>query len=184
MSATEKNKGIKLVFAGDTAVRKTCLTSGFIWGTYSRNFPSTIYVNYSGKILEIYEIGKSLSLDIWDTSRFISMAKLFFIIVKMVILVYDITRKDSFDNLKKSWYKELKEHAPQDVVIGIAGNKSDLYEQEHISEWDFAKSIDAIFSLTSAESNTGIYELIINLAKKYLGLDSSIYNKMKKNSCK
>ena len=87
MSATEKNTGIILVFAGDTAVGKTCLTSRFISGTYSRNFPSTTSLNYSGKTIEIHEIGKSLSLNIWDTSRFISMAKLFFVGAKMVILL-------------------------------------------------------------------------------------------------
>ena len=93
----------------------------------------------------------------------------------MAILVYDITRKESFENLKTCWYHDIKEHGDPDIILGIAGNKCDLYEYEDVSEKearDFAKSIDAVFYLTSAQSNTGITELFEDLGKKYLGQNS------------
>jgi len=90
----------------------------------------------------------------------------------MVVLVYDITRRDSFDSLKNNWYKDLKENGEPNVVMGIAGNKSDRYDDKEVSEQEareFAKSIGAVFSLTSAEKNTGINELFKELGKKFLG---------------
>ena len=50
----------------------------------------------------------------------------------MVVLVYDITRRDSFDSLKNNWYKDLKENGEPNVVMGIAGNKSDRYDDEAV----------------------------------------------------
>ena len=90
----------------------------------------------------------------------------------MVILVYDITRKDSYDNMKSEWYKLIKEGADPDVLIGIAGNKSDRYDDEAVTEQEaryFAENIGAVFSLTSAQNNSGINELFKELVKKYLG---------------
>ena len=176
MSVTKQNKELKIVFVGDAGVGKTCITSRLIKGTYDDCAPATSGGSYASKIIEIPEIGKSLNLGIWDTCKFISIVKFFIKDAKIIVLVYDITRKDSFDNLKNYWYKELNENGPQDVLIGIAGNKSDLYDIEDVSEQEareFAKSIGAIFCLTSAERNSGIDELVKNLAKKYLELDSS-----------
>ena len=99
------------------------------------------------------------------------MTRIFCQGAKIVILVYDITRKESFDNLKNYWYNDIKEHCDSDVVIGISGNKSDLYENEEVSEQearDFAESIGAVFCLTSAQNNSGVNNLFIELGKKYL----------------
>ena len=89
----------------------------------------------------------------------------------MAILVYDITVKESFDSLKNYWYEDIKEHAEEDIVLAIAGNKADLYDKEDVPEdeaREFAKDIGAIFKLTSAQNNSGIDELFNDLAIKYL----------------
>ena len=52
----------------------------------------------------------------------------------MIILVYDITKKESFDYLKYCLYEEIKEICEEDIILGIAGNKSDLYENEEVHE--------------------------------------------------
>jgi len=57
----------------------------------------------------------------------------------IAILVYDITRKTSFDEIKNYWYQQLKDNAPKKLIIAVAGNKSDLYEKEEVDE-DMAKS--------------------------------------------
>ena len=173
MSSQEEGKGEKLVFIGDSGVGKTCIISRFIKGVYDNNVASTSGASYASKTIEISEIGKSITFDIWDTAgqeRYKSLTKFFFQGAKMAVLVYDITRKESFDNLK-NWLQDLREHGDPDIVLGIAGNKSDLYDEEAVSEQearDYAKSIDAVFSLTSAQNNSGINELFKDLGRKYL----------------
>ena len=172
-----KEQNTKIILVGDAGVGKTCIISRFISCTYDSYCLSTSGASYASKRIEIYEIGKSLILDIWDSTRFISMVRVFIKDAKIIILVYDITRKDSFDNMKNSWYKEIKEHDPQDVVIESQEiNQIYMRKKSYLNKkWrDFAESIGAIFSLTSAQNNTGIEKLIINLVKKYLTVDSSI----------
>ena len=110
----------------------------------------------------------------------------------MVILVYDITRTESYEHMKYDWYKLIKEHADPDVIIGIAGNKSDLYDEEAVTEQEakyFAESIGAVFGLTSAQNNSGIKELFKELGKKYLGpipatIESNIQKEEQKEESK
>ena len=171
--------GIKLVFVGDTEVGKSCLITRFIKGVFETNLKETTKANYVSKTIEIPEIGESITFDIWDTNgreKFKSMAKIFYQGAKMAILVYDITRKESYDSVKNWWYKDIKEHGDPDIVIGIAGNKSDRYDDEKVSEQEareFAESIGAVFSLTSAQNNYGIDELFKDMGKKYLCPNSS-----------
>ena len=170
MSAPQGGTGTKLVFLGDPGVGKTCVISRFTKGSFDGNVASTMGANYTSKTVEVPELGESLQ------EKYRSLTRIFFQGAKLAILVYDITRKDSFENLKNVWLKELKEHADPDVVMGIAGNKSDLYENEEVSEQEareFAKSIGAVFSLTSAQNNSGINELFKNLVKKYLDPNAS-----------
>ena len=179
MSTPEKATGKKLVFVGDSGVGKTCIISRFVQGTFTDNVASTMGASYASKTIEIPEINQSFTFDIWDTAgqeKYKALAKFFFQGAKMAVLVYDITRRDSFDGMKNGWYKQLRDNAANDIVIGVAGNKSDLYDDEVVSEQearDFAKEIGAEFALTSAQNNSGIDELFKNLAKKYLKIDSS-----------
>ena len=171
--------GIKLVFVGDTEVGKSCLITRFIKGVFETNLKETTKANYVSKIIEIPEIRESITFDIWDTNgreKFKSMARIFYQGAKMAILVYDITRKESYDSVKNWWYKDIKEHGDPDIVIGIAGNKSDRYDDEEVPEQEareFAENIGAVFSLTSAQNNSGIDELFKDMGKKYLCPNSS-----------
>ena len=179
MSAPPEGQGKKLVFIGDSGVGKTCIISRFIRGIFDENVASTDGASYASKTIEIPELNEFITFDIWDTAgqeRYKSLTKFFFQGAKIAILVYDITRKETFDNLKNEWYKQIKEHGDEDVILGIAGNKSDLYDEEAVSEQearDFAKSIGAVFSLTSALNNSGVEDFFRNLARRYLGIDTT-----------
>ena len=113
-------------------------------------------------------------MDIYDTAgqeNFRSLYKIYYKKAKAVILVYDITRIDSFNEVKEFWYNQIKENAPKDVIIAVAANKCDLYEERQVSDDDgeeFAKSIDAFFASTSAKNDSGITNLFENIAKKLL----------------
>ena len=166
--------GHKIVLLGDSGVGKTCLISRFISGQFDANVNSTNGASYASKKVEYPNLGKTLVLDIWDTAgqeKYKSLTKFFYKDAAMVILVYDITRKESYDNLKNFWYKEIQEYGEKDIVLGIAGNKSDLYDDEAVPEKEareFAKSINAIFALTSAQNNSGVTKLFEDIGNKYL----------------
>ena len=180
MSAPLEGSGKKLVFIGDPGVGKTCIISRFLKGTFDADQITTVGASYASKTIKISETNESLTLDIWDTAgqeKYRSLTRIFFQGAKLAILVYAINRKDSFENLKNVWLKELKDHADKNVVLGVAGNKSDLYEKEEVPEQEareFAKSIGAIFCLTSAQSNSGIEELFEEMGKKFLDPNSTI----------
>ena len=108
------------------------------------------------------------------TRKVQSLNRIFYNNAKVIIIVYDITRIDTFNEVKNYWYNQIKENAPKDVIIAVAANKSDLYEEKQVSDEDgeeFAKSIGAIFASTSAKNDSGITSLFENIAKKLLELD-------------
>ena len=117
---------------------------------------------------------KCVKFEIWDTAgqeKYRSLTKIFYKDARIAILVYDITRKDSFEELKNYWYAQLKESSPDNIIIGIAANKCDLYDNEQVPEDEaraFANEIGAIFKLTSANTNTGIEELFKAVGCKIL----------------
>ena len=92
----------------------------------------------------------------------------------MIIFVYSVDNYKSFESLKTYWYQEVKSNSLSNVIIGVVGNKNDLYNIAQIKESEaieWADSIGAIFQLTSAKSNSGIDLLFTNLVKKYLNPD-------------
>ena len=178
MSAPTGGQGKKLVFIGDSGVGKTCIISRFTQGIFENNVNSTRGASYSNKIIDVN--GTPLSLDIWDTAgqeTYKSLTKYFYKGAKMALLVYDITRKESFDNIKSFWYDQIKEFGDEGVILGIVGNKCDMYDEEAVPEQEareYAKSIGAIFQLTSAQNNSGINELFKNIGAKYLDPNTKI----------
>ena len=86
------------------------------------------------------------------------------------VLVYDITRKDSFEELQNYWSQQIKESSPPNIILAIAANKSDLINQEAVEEEkarEFANELGAIFVSTTATTVESINELFIEIAKKY-----------------
>lgn len=178
-----KAPGCKVVLLGDSGVGKTCIISRYISGTFDGNSASTNGASYASKIVKYEHLNKSLSLDIWDTAgqeKYKALTKFFYKDAAVAILVYDITRKETFDNIKDYWYTQLQQNGEKNIVLGVVGNKCDLYEQEAVPEneaREFADKIGAIFELTSAQNNTGINELFLDAGNKYL--DPSFQQKIK-----
>ena len=169
-----QSQGKKLVLVGDSGVGKTCIISRFVSGDFDSNTESTDGASYATKVLELPKMGKNIVLDIWDTAgqeRYKSLTKFFYKDAQMIIMVYDITIKKSFENLKNYWYKEIQQFSEKNYILGIAGNKSDLYEKEQVSEKEareYAQSINAVYGLTSAQNNSGIQQLFEDMGYKYV----------------
>ena len=174
MKMSENLISIKCVLLGETAVGKSSFINRFISDTFLNNYVSTSAGCCSTKKVVYEKANKTINYEIWDTAgqeKYRSINKIFYQDAAVVILVYDITRKDSFEALKNYWYTEVKDNSPKNVIIVIAANKSDLYEYEEITEDEgneFATSINAIFQQTSAASGDGIQEIFDAISCKIL----------------
>ena len=163
----------KVVLLGEAGVGKTSIISRYVSNTFSEVLMTTTGASFATKKVDIDDEHK-IKFQIWDTAgqeRFRSLAKIFYQNAAVAVLVYDITRRDSFDKLKNFWIKELKENAPTDIILAIAGNKSDDYENEVVSlkeGKELAQEINAIFKSTSAMLSHGIDELFKCIGEKYI----------------
>ena len=168
-SEDKKEKEYKIALIGESAVGKTSLLCRYLNNTHNFDIPSTFSANFATKKIK-KEDGKEIKLQIWDTAgqeQHRSLTKLYFKNAAGIIIVYDITRKDSFEEIKNFWYPEVKKEAPSEVKLAIVGNKFDLYENEKVSKEEgeaFAESIGALFKLTSALDSIGVDDLFTDMS--------------------
>jgi len=178
---------IKVVLLGESAVGKTSIITRFVENKFKQDTMSSLSANFVSKKIEIGN-NKSIKFDIWDTAgqeKYRALAKIFYQDSKIVILVYDITNKNSFNELKNYWYEKVKENSSSDVIFAIAGNKCDLYEKEEVEKTEgekFAKEIGAIFHETSALNSNGINELFTDIAMKFSSPNVSSDNNSVENN--
>ena len=172
----------KVVLVGDSGVGKTCIIQRYVNNNYNENTESTSASTYTYKVVDYKQFNKSISFDIWDTAGqelYRALAKNFYLNASIGILVYDVRRKESFQSIKDYWYEQLKVSGEENMVFGVAGNKCDLFQEEQVSEDEgkkFAKSIGAVFHLTSCKESIGIDELFEECGKKYLEDNQMINN--------
>ena len=179
---------IKIILLGDTGVGKSSIIKRYIEDSFEENLSSTIGSNFLEKIEKIK--GQKVRLEVWDTAgqeEFRSVTKLFVKNSKIIILVYNVTQKLSFEGLNY-WYDFIQKELAQNFVLGVAGNKTDLifedgYDEEITSEEGkaFAEKIKANFALVSAkESGKEITNLFNQCISSYLdsrdGTEDTNYN--------
>ena len=109
----------KVVLLGESCVGKTCIIARFINNTFEENLISTTGASYAGKTMTFDEYeGKSIKFEIWDTAgqeKYRSLTKIFYKDAGAAILVYDITRKESFEEIQKYWINQIKDFAPKNI---------------------------------------------------------------------
>ena len=146
----DNNLTCKVVLVGESGVGKTCIIERYTHGSYDPNSESNVTSTYSFKKLNIEQYNKSISLDIWDTAgqeKYRALAKNFYLNASIGILVYDITRRSTFEDIQNYWYEQLKTCGEENMIFAVAGNKSDLYSEEEVKEEEakkFAESINDI----------------------------------------
>ncbi|KAJ5076559.1 ras-related protein rab-13 [Anaeramoeba ignava] len=168
----------KVVIFGASQVGKTSLIIKFVDDIFKNKGVPTIGVDFRTKDLQIKT--KTVRLQLWDTSgqevfreRFTSSI---YRKAEAFILVYDLTNKDSIEELKY-YFKEIQENCPKDVVIVVAGNKSDLDSKIDNPEEELQTCCKEFFFKhfkTSAKNGDNINELFNYIA-------SSVYLKMVTN---
>lgn len=114
----EENNTCKVVLLGESGVGKTCIIARYVNDAFDENSISTNGGSYAGKITKFEDYGKTVKFEIWDTAgqeRYRSLTRIFYKDAAAAILVYDITRKQSFEEVKNYWYNEIVEYAPKNI---------------------------------------------------------------------
>ena len=179
MSDETEENNFKIVLIGESGVGKTSIISQFVDQIFEDDLQTSTGGSFSSKTLT-FNNGKTIKLEIWDTAgqeRYRALTKIFYKNALAAVLVYDITRKQSFEELKNYWIKQIKESASENIILAIAANKSDLLDREQVNEDEarnFAKENNALFYETSAKNSIGVNELFIGIGKKFYGLDPDL----------
>ncbi len=163
---------VKVIIVGNGQVGKTCLICQFLDSNFQLEYQMTTAPDKSIKTVQV--LNKEITFEIWDTAGQESYAaanKIFMKKADIALIVYDITEKKSFENLK-NWYNRVVEiNDKRKVIFGIAGNKSDLFENQVISTEEgkqFSKTIGASFFETSAKDHYSVNKAFMGLAEEYV----------------
>ena len=161
----------QIIFSNIVAVGKSCILLQFNDNKFREQHEITIGVEFAAKIIELD--GKFIKIQIWDTAgheAFQSITRTYYRGAAGALLVYDITRRDTYIHLIK-WLSELKENAPKDITIILIGNKNDLENERQVSYEEgenFAKENGLLFLETSAKTAHNIVEAFNLSAMKIL----------------
>mmetsp|Transcript_27523 Transcript_27523/g.69112 ORF Transcript_27523/g.69112 Transcript_27523/m.69112 type:complete len:204 (+) Transcript_27523:64-675(+) len=158
----------KLLLIGDSGVGKSCLLLRFADDTYTESYISTIGVDFKIRTLDLD--GKTCKLQIWDTAgqeRFRTITSSYYRGAHGIIVVYDVTDKESFNNVKY-WMQEIDKYATGSVNKLMIGNKCDLSSKKVVS-YDEAKeladSLEVPFMETSAKNAHNVEQAFQQMAK-------------------
>ena len=162
---------IKVILIGESGTGKTSLINATMGLKFKDVLESTTTNSFSSKTITINN--KEYVLNLWDTigqEKFRSLTKIFIKDSKIVILVYDITRKASFNDLN-FWLKMIQDILGDEPILGICGNKSDLFVKEQVKEEEvkkYSEEKNIPFKLTSAKNPMSFNKFLEDLVKKYL----------------
>ena len=173
---------IKAILVGESQTGKTCILNKLVSNIFIENPGST---NVAENLEKEFTVeGKTITLDIWDTAgqeKFRSLNKIFFKEAEIAFLVYDITKKQTFDELKNFWVEQVRTFSGENVLFAIVGNKADLYTKEEVNEnmgQEFADQINGVFAQTSAKHGTGINDLFQTVVEKKIASNPELKNKL------
>ena len=163
----------KVVLVGDSFVGKTNIMSKYIKNEFHEDSKATVGVEFGSKQFTVE--GHSIKAQIWDTAgqeRYKAITSAYYKGAKGAFIVYDITRKQSFESVEK-WVNDVTAVADKKITIILIGNKSDLEDQRQVSKeqgQDKANKLELAFLETSALSGE-------NLDKAFDMMMNEVYKK-------
>jgi len=162
----------KLLLVGDSAVGKSSLLLRFSNNSFDDLAP-TIGVDFKVKYMTVED--KRIKLTIWDTAgqeRFRTLTSSYYRGAHGIVLVYDVSNRRSFENLKEIWMKEVDMYSTIDFAAKmVVANKIDLASERTVSTEEgarFAKENGCLFVETSAKANTAVGQAFQELILKIL----------------
>ncbi|KAL7491056.1 hypothetical protein ACHAWT_000534 [Skeletonema menzelii] len=159
----------KLLLIGDSGVGKSSLLLRFADDTYTESYISTIGVDFKIRTIELD--GKTIKLQIWDTAgqeRFRTITSSYYRGAHGIIVVYDVTDNESFNNVKQ-WLHEIDRYACENVNKLLVGNKCDLEGKRVVSTEqgkEFADGLGIEFLETSAKTSTNVEQAFLTMASQ------------------
>ena len=156
-----------------SGVGKSCLLLQFTDKRFQPVHDLTIGVEFGARMVNL-EGDKLVKLQIWDTAgqeSFRSITRSYYRGAAGALLVYDITRRDTFQHLSR-WLEEARQHAQSNMVIMLIGNKNDLEHRRAVSTEEgkaFAEANGLIFLETSAKTAYNVESAFINTAENIHG---------------
>ncbi|KAG8345853.1 ADP ribosylation factor family Ras of Complex Roc domain [Trypanosoma vivax] len=165
--SSEYDHLFKLLLIGDSGVGKSCLLLRFADDSYTESYISTIGVDFKIRTLNLE--GKVIKLQIWDTAgqeRFRTITSSYYRGAHGIIIVYDATDMESFNNVK-TWLSEIDKFASENVNKLLVGNKCDLVTKKAVDTQmakEFADSLGIPFLETSAKEASNVEEAFVRMA--------------------
>ena len=172
---SKKEAKYKILILGDSKVGKSCFLTRYADKTYQEDYLSTIGMDYKIKNYEL-ENGDIIRLYIWDTAgqdRFRSITSNYYKGADGIILIYDITKQETFNNVR-NWITSIKEEAPAKVVLILVGNKVDDEKNRAVQQSEGEKIADEYnlpFLECSAKSDINVTETFDVLIKKIVEIN-------------
>ena len=169
LGASSSIDNYKIVLIGDINVGKTSILSRFRYGSFESDYMPTLGIDFFSKNLFFED--KTIRLILWDTAgqeRFRSLIPSYLKNADCIIIVFDITNKESFLSLNK-WLTDAKNNASENTIYVICGNKIDLKERRTVNENEINEYIEkntgVIYMECSAKNGQGIKDLFNAIAK-------------------
>jgi small GTP-binding protein len=170
----------KYIIIGDTGVGKSCLLLQFTDKRFQPIHDLTIGVEFGARMINIEN--KPIKLQIWDTAgqeSFRSITRSYYRGAAGALLVYDITRRETFSHLTR-WLQEARQNSHQNMVIMLIGNKSDLEHRRQVSKEEgeaFALENGLVFLETSAKTAANVESAFVKTAEKiFENIQSGVYD--------
>ena len=161
----------KVLLLGDSSVGKTCFLLRYCDKSFQDVHLSTIGLDYRLKSMTLKN-NKNIKLQIWDTAgqdRFRAITKNYYKGANGIILIYDVTNMQTYENVK-NWITQIKEEASPNVIIYLVGNKIDVPDEQRLIKAEDGQKIADEFNLpfkeASAKDGTNINEIFQELLEE------------------
>ena len=169
-ASTDTDLVYKILLLGDSEVGKSCFLMRYADNVFVENYITTIGLDYKLKYIQL-DSGQVIKVQLWDTAgqdRYRTIAKNYYKGSHGILLLYDVTKTSSFENIRE-WIRDIREEVYEKAIIFLIGNKIDKKDQIKIKTEEgekLAEEFNMPFFEASAKSGENVDEIFKALYKK------------------